>query len=365
MLTVAAVALVSVLCGSVGEPPLSEAIQRVDPVEYRVQMDVSIRSLGRKTLYVPFVKASAYHEVDLTRLKELVRSMPFDRRQPTWEYEVIDFAPLGSYAMVHCASRQSSDTGFRMTEYVTAYSAQIDEGALALMDWPDTWPLEAADTLRSQMYIESADQRVVDMMNAWTAGEPKSVPPYYLGKELARQAVRFYQPNGSEVVKGEKSVITSIRVNGALAAIESRRGPMNDLVCLYVAVCRAGGLPARPVIGIDAGSRDAELVSWAEFFVPTAGWVSVDFRRLYRSPGSMDDANRKWPGFASDDQLNERIALAYFFYAPVIHQADAPPSEPLLWAWSAFPPSRRSGSEPLQTLTIEVDHAPKRGGAGP
>ncbi len=365
MLTATIGALVSVLSGTVAAPPLSEAIQRVDPVEYRVQMDVSIRTLGRKTLYMPFVKDGAYHQVDLTRIKELVSSIPFERHQSTWEHEVIDFAPFGSYAMIRRVGHESSDTGFRMTEYVTAYSAQVDEGALALLDWPDTWPLEAADTLRPQLYIESVDQRVVDVMNAWTAGKPKSVSPYYLGKELARQVVRFYQPSGGEVVKGEKGLITSIRVNGALAAIETKRGPMNDVVCLYVAACRAAGLPARPVIGIGAGSRDAEVISWAEYFVPTAGWVSVDFRRLYRSPGSMDDINRRWPGFASDDHLNERIALAYFFYAPVIHRADSKPAEPLLWAWSAVPVGRGGRREPLQTLKIEVDHAPKRGGSEP
>lgn len=347
-------------------PPVGAGlIQRVDPIEYKVQMDISVPHLGRKTLWMPLFKEGQYHHIDMQRFDEFVAGAPFDRHKPDWSARPIDLPSMGSYATIERGSRGSYQNEMRITEYVTAYSAQADEAALAAIDWPNAWPIEVDWALRPQMYIESFNQRVVDLMNAWTGGEPRSVTPFHLGKELARRSVGFVRVDGEPVEVSlepgsrRQRVITAIRVQGALAAIENQRGSVNDLVCLYVAVCRAAGLPARPIIGIDSGEQEESLVSWAEFYVPDAGWVTVDFERLVGSPGSMVDIHRPWPGLANDDDLNERIALSCYFYAPPIHKSPEPAPDPLLWAWEVIPEDRRNGAA-RGTLKIEVDRAPRR-----
>ncbi len=350
------------------QPPAAAAlaagpIQRVDPIEYRVQMDVSVPHLGRRTLWMPLFKEGQYHSIDMTRFDEFVAAAPFERNKPNWSARPVDIPSMGSYATIECGSPGLYDNELRITEYVTAYSAQADEPALAAIDWPNAWPIEVDWALRPQMFIECFNQRVVDLMNTWTAGRPRSLEPFYLGKELARRSVGFVRVSGDEVEvtldSHQQRVMTAIRVQGALAAIENQRGSVNDLVCLYVAVCRAAGLPARPIIGIDADEQEESLLSWAEFYVPDAGWVTVDFQRLVRSPGSMDDLTRPWPGVANDDDLNERIPLSCYFYAPPIHKWPDPAPDPLLWAWETMPQDRRSNLSKA-TLKIEIDHAPRR-----
>lgn len=365
---------------SANEPPLSDLIRRVDPIEYKVQWKGSIWKGRDPTLpgpgpgdpfafYTPFLRNGAYCEIDESRLSEFLPSLKVGTKEVQRGFQDVLIGGVGRYMKISVLGEgaNASTMTFRMVEYITCYSAEIDDAALSRIDWPQTWPLDVQQALRPQMYIDSINEPVVELMNKWTAGKPKSTTPYYLGKELARQAKQFFQVSGSSVWAEEKGLsmtkgprkrdeITSLRVTGALEAIKTRRGSIHDLVCLYVAACRAAGLPARPVIGIDSDSETTNLISWAEFYVPTAGWVSVDFQRLYRAPGPMNDINNKWPGFGTDDDLNERIPLAYYYHAPLLRSDDLPVSKPMLWSWSGYPRSMSSG----QTLSIDISHAPRR-----
>ena len=58
-------------------------------------------------------------------------------------------------------------------------------------------------------------------------------------------------------------------------------GKCTDISSIYVALARASGVPAREVFGIRMGKKAAQNIStwqhcWAEFFLPSYGWVSVD-----------------------------------------------------------------------------------------
>jgi len=59
------------------------------------------------------------------------------------------------------------------------------------------------------------------------------------------------------------------------------RGKCTDIHSVFVALCRATGVPAREVFGIRQGKEDGVDISkwqhcWAEFFLPGYGWVPVD-----------------------------------------------------------------------------------------
>lgn len=58
-------------------------------------------------------------------------------------------------------------------------------------------------------------------------------------------------------------------------------GKCTDIHSVFVALCRAAGVPAREVFGIRMGKEDVVDVTkwqhcWAEFFLPGYGWVPVD-----------------------------------------------------------------------------------------
>jgi transglutaminase-like putative cysteine protease len=58
-------------------------------------------------------------------------------------------------------------------------------------------------------------------------------------------------------------------------------GKCADISSIFIALCRASGVPAREVLGIRMGKTPIEDITtwqhcWAEFFLPGAGWVSVD-----------------------------------------------------------------------------------------
>lgn len=58
-------------------------------------------------------------------------------------------------------------------------------------------------------------------------------------------------------------------------------GKCTDISSVFIALCRAAGVPAREVFGIRLGKKPVEDITtyqhcWAEFFVPGYGWVTAD-----------------------------------------------------------------------------------------
>ena len=65
------------------------------------------------------------------------------------------------------------------------------------------------------------------------------------------------------------------------ALLERPGGKCTDIHSVYVALCRAAGVPAREVFGIRQGKKSPQDITkwqhcWAEFYLPGYGWVPVD-----------------------------------------------------------------------------------------
>lgn len=65
------------------------------------------------------------------------------------------------------------------------------------------------------------------------------------------------------------------------ALLKDPGGKCADISSIYIALCRAAGVPAREVLGIRMGKNPTQDITtwqhcWAEFFLPGTGWVSVD-----------------------------------------------------------------------------------------
>ena len=58
-------------------------------------------------------------------------------------------------------------------------------------------------------------------------------------------------------------------------------GKCTDISSMYVALCRATGVPAREIFGLRLGKKAQQDIStwqhcWAEVFIPGAGWIPAD-----------------------------------------------------------------------------------------
>lgn len=58
-------------------------------------------------------------------------------------------------------------------------------------------------------------------------------------------------------------------------------GKCTDISSVFVALCRAAGVPAREIFGLRLGTKETEDITtwqhcWAEFFLPGYGWVPAD-----------------------------------------------------------------------------------------
>jgi transglutaminase-like putative cysteine protease len=65
-------------------------------------------------------------------------------------------------------------------------------------------------------------------------------------------------------------------LSGAKFALENGYGNCGDYSALFTALCRAAGVPARPIVGRWATSDPADWHVWAEFYLPGYGWLPVD-----------------------------------------------------------------------------------------
>lgn len=351
-------------------PPLSDAIQRYEPIEYKlnlegritayrdkIQADVQFQlELEGAPLVFPIIPDGAYHAIDMTRLKT---TLELDDREVDSQFEILPTSQAdGRLARFVIPKFKGHHIEFFLEEYVTCYNARVDEDKLRAIPWTESWPAEVSAELRPQRYIESTNEQVAQLLEKMTKGKHKSVAPFLLGKELARQVVNNFQVSGKNWYNDHHGQFAGLEVSGALKAIEQMRGTSHDSVCVFVALCRAAGLPARPVIGLDMKDKSRELISWAEFFVPSAGWITVDLRPLYSAPGRAHDIMRAWPGVGANDELNLLVPISYHFHPPAGVRAEGRAGKPMLWGWMPIPVSVPCD----QYLNWKLIEAPKRSG---
>lgn len=98
-------------------------------------------------------------------------------------------------------------------------------------------------------------------------------------------------------------------------------GKCTDIHSVFVALCRAAGVPAREVFGLRLGKKDKENITgwqhcWAEFYLPGYDWVPVDpadvRKMMLKEKLALDDAKAKkyrayfWGGW---DQYRVKLAM--------------------------------------------------------
>ena len=242
--------------------------------------------------------------------------------------------------------------GYQVKSWSSRLRNETQAGSIA---WPREWPQEVRDGLKPQMYIESDDPVFAGAVEKASEGQLRLVPPYFAAKDLVRYCINEIRLSGNGKNMGNLGTLRGLELVGARRTANEGMGGPHDLVCVCVAVLRAAGIPARPVIGVQeqksslGGPKQAgpEFVSWAEFYLPDAGWIPFDPVEMRGKGIRSLDVRREWPEFGTMDDLNRRIPLAYHFLPPATVEVPVP----AVWGWDPRP-GGDPGSEPQIRFTI-------------
>ncbi len=271
---------------------------------------------------------------------------------------------------------------------MTSFKTVFNETEAMKLPWPSAWPEIAASTFEPMMYIdvgpdargqiEAYDPKPIENLLKEMIGtnDPKSIPATQLAKYIAGELQRRFQPSGSGISWSQRGgAMEGIDLLGAPAAAKAMRGSQFDMTCVLVALYRKAGLPARLVVGYDAGAdsndRDflskrrgssrEKLRSWAEFaLVHPANekdviWVPVDVVRMRERSTSPAALDRPWPYFGTHDEMDGLCPFAFQFHPPTTVRAYGSPG---FWGWLVTP---EPPEKAFQTLRFEAISTPKRG----
>ena len=167
----------------------------------------------------------------------------------------------------------------------TAYETITD------IDPDDVQPYDQSESLyalytQSEPFIEAADPEIAELANQVAEGETN---PYLLAR-------KFYD----YIAVTDTLEYNLLRTDGwgAKALLTTGEGECGDFAALFCALCRATGVPARPVVGAWAASGEQGHV-WAEFYVEPFGWIPVD--------PTIGHVDPRWRGYYFGSMDNKRV----------------------------------------------------------
>ncbi len=99
---------------------------------------------------------------------------------------------------------------------------------------------------------------------------------------------------------------------GAVGALQAKIGDCTEYSDLFVALCRAKGVPARVVEGYTSSWTNVPQHNWTEVWLRGYGWVSIDPFRAEWSGTSLDRLKNIYVQFSHT--RNNRALRGYHFY---------------------------------------------------
>jgi transglutaminase-like putative cysteine protease len=246
---------------------------------------------------------------------------------------------------------------WQLSYRVQSWSSRLNDAQAATIAWPKEWPSEVDDGLKPQQYIESNDPVFAQAVEHVSQGQLRLVPPYLAAKDLVRYCINEIKVSGNGTHRGALGVLHGLEIVGARRAVADHRGGPHDLVCVCVAMLRAAGIPARPVIGVYKDDRDrSTFVSWAEFYLPNAGWIPFDPAEMRGKGVRHLGVREAWPEFGTMKDLNRRLPLAYHFMPPVSVES---PQNPAVWGWDPRPGRDPSSKQQIRLTIVSRGRAPE------
>lgn len=369
---------------------MSRLLQRTNPRELTLKVNVDVRIRGREertglNTQEDFrfdTAALVFPVIDLTAGSRRVGDF--------WGRLVVDGVLVDDTADLltgYPAGTMLGKWTFRDTlgstvqfEYqvpVRTWRTVFDEDAANRIEWPTSWPDEAASTFRPQWYVDFGPKGQLDMtpikdlVSTWTRGrDPKTVRPVALAKYLAGEVQRMMQVSGSGLTTARTGEVEGMDLMGAPEAARLRRGSAFDMVCVLTAVYRQAGLPARTVIGYewggaarrgDAFGRGSSQAyrAWVEFAVPDPDrpgqvvWIPVDIVALRKASSNPRPLDRPWPFFGTHPELDAVVPVAFQFHPPTDVVAHGSPA---LYGWMVTP---QPPTRVIQAIRVSVTSTPQ------
>jgi hypothetical protein len=357
---------------AMGRPP-RPPLTRSDPQLWRITVSLAINppdGMGATTqaftrnpnaLLLPIVTTDTWFQADPSTLSTRVMidgtPLPAGEVQP-----LVRLGRSGNGRIEVPLTRPITQTYQADVSWVVqSWECAVNEAEAARVAWPAEWPADARRWLEPGEFIESNDPAVVAFVQRASGGRVRDVPLWFAAKDLVRAACGAMRGVDGMSVRTTGTSVEGIAVSGASAALQRGSGSPHDLVCLSVAMLRAAGIPARPVLGLSAsrgtGGRGAggrgsgsatsasELVTWGEFLLPGAGWVPFDPGMMRGSVPSNASVRQPWRGFAYELDLERRAPICHSFAPEGGSSADpfgasrswrrAP-----IWSWKVLPPAQ-------------------------
>ena len=328
------------------------AIDRYDPKLFDVRFEVVISgfpatdrtnaiTLEGTPLILPIVTRGPFSVVDPSSLQPTLVLDGGPDRTLTQRARLEEKGELGmSTAIIPIERFSGSSIRWSVAWRAQVWSCRIDEVLLARTTWPREWPEEVRDALLPQKGIESDRPFAKAIVESAVGNRLRAMSPWFAAKEIIR-AVCVGMKSVSDDAWERRALgrVIGLKMEGAAEAAANGRGTTHDLVAVTVAALRAGGIPARPVVGfveeVDRGGNGALrkrtlLRSWAEVYMPDAGWIPFDPAEIRKRAVRQLKVEDAWPTLGHWKDLNERVPIAWCF-APQGYSGSDYAS---LWGWS-------------------------------
>lgn len=247
---------------------------------------------------------------------------------------------------------------------VLCRETRLNERAASSVRWPaNPWPADVAAALQPQQFVESDALEVHALLKSLLPNHaPRSLPPLLTAKTILARVVDRFQPNTMGYDFGSTGLFRGFDIKGARAVAaafahgDNKLSPF-DLPCIYVALCRAAGLPARLVVGFDPVASEKRRYpffhAWAEIYLydenappknpadpPGQGqWIPVDPIKQREFSSRAPPINTPWLFFGTHEHLKDLIPLAHTFHPPtsILTKPVAAYGAPAIWGWRPEP----------------------------
>lgn len=284
---------------------------------------------------------------------------------------------------------QARQVDLRVAIPMRCYRTRFDETAALRVPWPvNGWPSDIGPLMRPQLYIESGvdgdghvrmydDKIVGEAMKKFLEdariSDPKGISPVALAKILTAGVWKTMQSSGQGLSMKRTGELSGVVLQSPAESLETGKGSDHDLTVALAAVLRKAGLPARVMIGWDAGSRDPkflskcdttnQLRSWVEFMLydeshNTVNWIPVDIAKLRRVTSRPQALTQKWKYFGEHDELDNVTPFAIQFHPPTDVVSYGWPG---FWGWFVTPEPPKAAEQALTfNATVTARTTPDR-----
>jgi len=295
--------------------PPADAVKLQNPQKYRVEFVATIRNeafaLDRLLVYLPR-PIDWDGQADVT-LEEVSPAPSREETDPVFGNGIY-------YWQMNNTPKQGEALPFKIRFTYTAYEIATKINPDDVQPYRQDDPLYKLYT-RPERFIEASDPQIVEIANQVAAGETNSY----------RLARKFYD----YVIATAHYQLLGKGLLGAKTLITTGQGECGDYSALFIALSRAKGIPARPVVGYWAVSGLEQTHVWAEFYLQGFGWIPVDPTFGQSRPGIPGR-----PDYYFGNMDNQRVILNKGYNIQMVPPAPDNYLAPLMqeqswWFWGS------------------------------